>query len=130
MSTWQHDRSPGFTLVEVLVAMTIVAVALLAALRVATQGTNDAAELHARLLAGWVAADRLAEHRVRGDWLDVGVQTGTQYQGKLQFGWREEVSTTPNAAFRRVDTYVFLPDQATHDLAHTVGLIVNPAGGP
>lgn len=110
--------------------MTIVAVALLAALRVATQGTSDAAELHARLLAGWVAADRLAEHRVRGDWLDVGVQTGTQYQGKLQFGWREEVSATPNAAFRRVDTHVFLPDQATHDLVHIVGLIVNPAGGP
>lgn len=129
MAPWQRNRSQGFTLVEVLVAMTIVAVSLLAALRVATQSTNDAGELHARLLAGWVAADRLAEHRARGDWLDVGVRSGTQYQGKVQFGWREEISTTPNAAFRRVDTYVFVPDQPTHSLAHTVGFVVNPAAG-
>ena len=37
MTTWPRDKSTGFTLVEVLVAMTIVAVSLLAALRVATQ---------------------------------------------------------------------------------------------
>jgi general secretion pathway protein I len=128
MATWRRDKSSGFTLVEVLVAMTIVAVSLLAALRVAAQGTNHVGELQARLLAGWVAADRLAEHHARGEWLPVGELTGSQRQGNLAFGWREEVSSTPNAAFRRVDIFVFAPAQPVHFLAHAVGFVVDPAG--
>lgn len=131
MAIWQRNNLAGFTLVEVLVAMTIVAVSLLAALRVATQGTNHVGELQARLFAGWVAADRLAEQHARGDWLPIGELTGVQREGHLDLGWREEVSTTPNAAFRRVDVYVFEPTQPTHSLAHVVGFVVNPArGGP
>ena len=127
MTIWPRNDASGFTLVEVLVAMTIVAVSLLAALRVATQGTTHVGELQARLFAGWVAADRLAEHHARGDWLPVGELTGVQHQGSLDLGWREAVSTTPNAAFRRVDIYVFAPTQPAHFLAHSVGFVVNPA---
>ncbi len=72
---WRSRR--GFTLVEVLVALAIVSIALLAALRAAGQGTNAAGELRLRLLAGWVAENRLAEHRARGDWLPLGIQRGT-----------------------------------------------------
>ncbi|MNC92357.1 putative type II secretion system protein I precursor [compost metagenome] len=60
-------RQAGFTLIEVLVALAIVSIALLAALRAAGQGTTHAGDLRARLLAGWVAENRLAEHRARGD---------------------------------------------------------------
>ena len=127
MPTWRRDKSSGFTLVEVLVALTIVAVSLFAALRVATQGTSHVSELRARLFAGWVAADRLAEHHARGDWLAVGVLTGTQREGHLELGWREEISATPNPAFRRVDVYVFAPAQPAHFLAHSVGFVVRPA---
>ncbi len=127
MATWQRTDSPGFTLVEVLVAMTIVAVSLLAALRVATQGTQHVGELQARMFAGWVASDRLAEHHARGDWLPVGVLTGAQRQGNLELGWREEVSSTPNADFRRVDIFVFKSAQPAHFLAHSVGFVVNPS---
>lgn len=127
MATWQRNDAPGFTLVEVLVAMTIVAVSLLAALRVATQGVSHVDELRGRLLAGWVAADRLAEHRARGDWLPVGVRTGVRRQGNLELGWREEVSATPNAAFHRVDVFVFVPAQPAHFLAHSTGFVVDPA---
>ena len=131
MAIWQRNSSSGFTLVEVLVAMTIVAVSLLAALRVAAQGTNHIGELQARLFAGWVAADRLAEQHARGVWLPIGELTGVQREGHRDLGWREEVSATPNASFRRVDVYVFEPAQPAHFLAHSVGFVVYPArGGP
>lgn len=125
MPTWQRHNPAGFTLVEVLVAMAIVSIALLAALRVAALGTNQVGELHARLLAGWVATDRLAEHRARTDWLPVGVHSGTQQQGNLAFGWREEVSATPNPAFRRVDVFVYAPADQEHVLAHAAGFVVD-----
>jgi len=125
----RRDSHAGFTLVEVLVALAIVAVALLAALRVAGQATNTTVDLRARLFALWVAENRLAEHRARGQWMPTGKQSGTQRQGGIEFAWREEVILTPNPAFRRVEVFVFDTPAEGRTLAHLVGFVVNPPGG-
>jgi len=54
----------GFTLIEVLVALAIFAVALTAALRTCSIATDAALDFRERLLAGWVAENRLAAYRV------------------------------------------------------------------
>ena len=129
MARRRRTDHPGFTLIEVLVALAIVAIALLAALRVAGQGANNAGDLRARLFAGWIASDRLAEHRARSEWLSLGIRGGTQRQGGIEFTWREEVVTTPNPAFRRVDIFVYAAPDTSRFLAHLVGFTVNPPGG-
>lgn len=126
MATWRCGSRAGFTLVEVLVALAIVSVALLAALRVAGQGTAHAGELRSRLLAGWVAEDLLAEHRARGDWLPLGMQRGSRRQGGIEFAWREEVVATPNPAFRKVDVFVFAAPEESRSLARLTGFVVRP----
>jgi general secretion pathway protein I len=128
MAKWRCGRQSGFTLVEVLVALAIVAIALMSALRAAGEGTNNVGELRSRLLAGWVAENLLAEHRARLDWLPLGIQRGTSREGGLDFAWREEIIATPNAAFRRVDVQVFATADESHFLAHLAGFIVNPPG--
>ena len=116
----------GFTLIEVLVALAIVSIALLAALRAAGQGTSNVDALRARLLAGWVAENVLAEQRARGDWPPLGIGRGTQRQGSIEFAWREEVIATPNARFRRVDLRVFATPGEGHQLARLTGFVVDP----
>ncbi len=128
MSGWRCARRAGFTLVEVLVALAIISIALLAALRAAGQGTNNVGELRSNLLAGWVAQNLLAEHRARGDWLPLGIQRGEQREGGIEFAWREEVVATPNSAFRRIDVFVQAAPEESRALAHFTGFIVQPPG--
>jgi general secretion pathway protein I len=128
MATWRSGKRAGFTLIEVLVALAIVSIALMSALRAAGQGTNTVGELRSRLLAGWVAENMLAEHRARRDWLPLGIQRGTGSEGGIDFTWREEVIATPNPAFRRVDIRVFASAEESHSLAHLAGFVVNTPG--
>ncbi len=120
------SKRAGFTLIEVLVALAIVSIALLAALRAAGQATAGVGELRARLLAGWVAENLLAEHRARGDWLPLGLQRGREREGGIEFAWRKEVIATPNPAFRRIDVFVFAEPGESRSLAHYTGFLVNP----
>ena len=117
-------RSRGFTLIEVLVALTILAVALAAAVRSAGVAADTTSDLKERLLAGWIAQDRLAEYSVRPLWPDIGTRQGNADQAGIRFVWRETVSGTPNARFRRVEVQVFparTPDRA---VAKLVGYVV------
>ena len=124
------DGHTGFTLVEVLVALAIISIALLSALRVAGAGTNSVGALRARLLAGWVAENVLAEQRARGEWPSPGILRGTQLQGGTEFSWREDVTTTPNVTFRRVDIRVYATPDEGHAVAHLAGFVVNPPPAP
>lgn len=129
MARWHRNSRQGFTLFEVLVALAIIAIALLAAMRAAGQGTNNVSELRAHLLAGWVAQNVLAEQRARGDWPSTGVLDGKVRQGGMDFGWREEIIGTPNAAFRRVDIFVFAEAGDSRTLARMTGFLVRPPAG-
>jgi general secretion pathway protein I len=123
-------RSRAFTLLEVMVALAIVSIALLAALRVAGMGAGGTGEMRSRLLAGWVAENLLAEHRARGDWLPLGVTRGSQFQAGIEFRWREEITAMQSPAFRRVDVVVFDAPAESHALARLSGFVVQPAQAP
>lgn len=126
MARRRRDNQPGFTLFEVLVALAIISIALLAAMRAAGQGTTNVSELRAHLLAGWVAQNVLMEQRARGDWPATGVLHGTMSQGGIDFAWREEIIGTPNSAFRRVDIFVSVEPEESRSLAHMTGFLVSP----
>lgn len=114
----------GFTLLETLVALAVLAIALAAVLRVAGMETRNTEELRLRLLADWVAQNRLALHAARGDWFSPGFQNGEETQAGIRLLWREEISGTPNPAFRRIEVGVYAPDDPQHALRKLTGFLV------
>ena len=116
----QARRAGGFTLVEVLVAMTIAAVALMAAIRATTSLALDGAELRARTFAQWSAENRLAQIRVAREWPNLGRRQFDCSQGGIALLCREDVFSTPNPLFRRVEISVF-DERASFRFARLVG---------
>lgn len=114
-------RQQGFTLLEVLVALAILAVTLAAVTRAAILMTDSASEVKQRTLATWVAQNQLAEHAARGEWPETGIKSGTAEQAGSRFDWEERVSATPNAAFRRMEIRVYASGRTDRYLAQLVG---------
>lgn len=120
------SRARGFTLVEILVALAIIAVALAAGMRALTQATDGAATLKARTLALWVAQNRLALAQVRAPWPAPGSARGSAVEAGVAFAYTETVSPTPNPAFRKLEVVVTAPDAPDYALARLSGFIGNP----
>jgi len=102
-----HGRAPrGFTLVEVLVALMVISIALMASLRAVGTLTAGSVELRARMLAQWSAENRLAQIRVQSEWPNLGRRSFDCGQAGVALTCTEEVIQTPNASFRRVELSV------------------------
>ena len=100
-------RSRGFTLVEVLVALAIVAIALVAGLRAAAALTNNAQRQSDMVLAHVCAENELTRLRLVKQMPSVGDSELRCEQGQQALTVRLKVSPTPNPNFRRVDAQVF-----------------------
>lgn len=113
-------RDRGFTLLEVLIALAVVALALLALTRTAMLQVADFDALRERTWAGWVAANVLAQTRLAGPVPATGRSDGKTELAARAWRWTREVRATPDADVRRIDIQVF-PGDAQQPSASLTG---------
>ena len=115
----------GFTLLEVLVALGIIAIALAAAVRALGQAADIAGGLADRTLARWVAEDHVALLRAQKLLPAVGTREGQVTEAERSYGWTEIANDPPDSPFRRIEVHVHAVDDKP-DLALLTVYLLKP----
>ena len=125
----RRKKQTGFLLVEILVALVILAIPLAAITRAVSQAIDTTAALRDRSIAMWVAQDRLTMHRIERDWPSLKTTTGTSEMADRSWRWQEKVISTPIVQLRRVE--IEIRDENGPDvLAKLVGFLRDPQAKP
>ena len=120
--------SRGFTLVEVLVALSVISIALAAVLKAASEGAGSARYLRDKTFAHWVAMNTITEVRVRGEWPSPGRKEGEATMGSRDWHWRQVVANTPDEDMRRLEVEVRYVEEDEEPVVTRVALIPRPLG--
>ncbi len=112
-----RNRAYGFTLIEVLVALAVIALALTALGMSGMRAVDTQREIEQRSLALWLADNRLAEARLEQS-LQSGVIRGREDLGGRQWQWQRSVEPAPGDLLWRIDVVV-LDDRGRQVLTHT-----------
>ncbi len=116
-----QGQSRGFTLIEVLVSLAIVATALAAGLQASAAMTRNAERQAERVLAQVCAENAIAKIRLQRLLPDVGDSVSNCEQSNRIFQLRLKVQPTPNPNFRRIDAHVTNNRQPVLQLSTIVG---------
>ncbi len=117
----------GFTLLEILVALAVLALALGAVIKAASDYTGNVTHLRDRTFANWVARNVLNDLQVRNEWPGVGERKGNSELGQQEWRWVARISQTDEEELRRVDVEVLLADSdAEQPLTVLSGFLKKP----
>jgi general secretion pathway protein I len=97
----------GFTLIEVVVALFIVAVSMGALLSTLTAAASNAGHLRDKSFAEWVALNRVAEVRLALSQPGAGKSDGTSEFAGQRWLWQQEVVDIGIPGVQRIDVLVF-----------------------
>ncbi len=100
------SRRAGFTLLEILVALAIVAIALTAVVAETGQHVSSTIHMRDRTFAHWVAMNRVTEQLVAEQWPSVGNSSGVIEMAGREWFWEMTVAPTPDDTIRRIDVEV------------------------
>lgn len=136
-SRCKSGNSGGFTLVEVLVAVAVLAIAMAAIIKATAENGANAGYLRDKTFAHWIASNKLAEMQLSGAWADGGQDSNRRFAGK-QWPVHVEITAFPSGLIseeqmREVEIRVYAPgDEDTisinerSPLAILHGALVNP----
>jgi len=128
-----RPRREGFTLVEVMVALVVVAIVLPALLLTLSQQLDGLRYLDDRAQAQWVAANRLAELRLvleaKGT-LQSGTTSGSEQMAGREWYWWSEGTETPVPGFFRYEIAVSDRRDGEDSPLHTLDGYLAQGGAP
>lgn len=126
-------RAPGFTLIEVLAALVIVALGMLGVIQAVSQTARNGTYLREKTLAHWIAMNLITERRLLASPPDVAESSDEVEFAGQRWRWTLRVTQTEVDSLRRMDAFVRRADAAEGSSLATVtgfyGTAIGQAGG-
>jgi general secretion pathway protein I len=117
----------GFTLLEVLVALTIITLSLGALISTSGSHASSAGYLKQKTLAHWVAMNEVTQLRIEKAWPGKGDTKGSTEMAGAEWYWTRTVIETEDENFRQVEFKVFLDEARESSLTRLVVGLFKPA---
>lgn len=115
----------GFTLLEILVALAILSIALMAALKSSGEAIRNTTALKERTLAQWVMVNRVAELELDKTWIELGTTRGKELMAGQTWYWVISTEKTPDPDIRKAEVSVGL-EEKTKALVSMVAFLDRP----
>jgi general secretion pathway protein I len=113
----------GFTLLEVLVALAILGLGMIAVFSGMSQSLRVTERLRNKTLANWVALNRIAEMRISGEYPKAGNRQDEVEMAHQEWAYEMKISEIPGIEMRRLDIQVSIADSPDDILATVIGFI-------
>ncbi|RPI12967.1 MAG: type II secretion system protein GspI [Lysobacterales bacterium] len=132
-SSRPRPRAGGFTLIEVLAALVIVALGMLGVIQAVTQTARNGTYLREKTLAHWIGMNLITERRLLASPPDVAESSDELEFAGQRWRWTLRVTQTPVASLRRMDVSVRAADAPETSSLATVtgfyGTAIGASGG-
>ena len=119
------NRNRGFTLMEMMVAMTILAVGMGAIISASAGAAHNATILRDKEVARWVALNKLTEMQVLQQWSTTD-QKGSVDMLKTKWHWVARIQKVQDPDLRRVDVEVRRDPSSDSHIYSITGFVGNP----
>ena len=117
----------GFTLLEVMVALAIIALGMTAVIKTVASTTVNSTYLRDKTFANWVAQNQLAEIELSTVKPSFGFKDGDETLAGVKWYWTSKVDKTEDPDTNRIEITVRMnKDKNAQNYATLVSLIHNP----
>lgn len=117
----------GFTLLEVLVALTIITLSLGALISTSGSHASSAGYLKQKTIAHWVAMNEITQLRIEKAWPGKGDTKGSTTMAGAEWYWTQTVKETEDENSRQVEFKVYLDEARESSLTRLVVYLFKPA---
>ena len=118
----------GFTLMEVLIALAVLALGMLAVIGAAGKTSRNAVYLRDDTFASWVGLNELTMLRTAQNWPSADTLNGDADMAGEKWHWKATMTKTADPDLLRIDIDVSTPDKPDDSVARVTGFMGLPAG--
>ena len=123
MTSSSAGNSKGFTLLEVLIALTIIALSLGALISTSGSQASSAAYLKQKTIAHWVAMNEITQLQLENAFPGKGDTKGSTPMAGAEWYWTRSVKETEDENSRQVEIRVFLDEARESSLTTLIGYL-------
>jgi general secretion pathway protein I len=124
-----RQRATGFTLIEVMVALSIFALAGTAILKAASEHLSSIGQIESVTFANWVASNRLNQLQLETTWPPKNNVKGNMEMADRTWYWKQTVTKTNDDDLRSVTIFVGEDKTYSDSVTSVTTFIAKPTGG-